>query len=144
MMNIVAEKFKDAWVQLDVSTLSECISGKVRYFALPSTYNLIGRDKVLTHLSSKFKFFRDFQAISTVEQCTVSRSEFVVTLKYVDLYPVTSYAVKNENIFMVICLEPKFVTMKIRVQTRLNHDKISNIKIFQIKLLNAERLHNVV
>lgn len=130
-MNTIADKFKDAWAQMDISTLSECISDKVNFSALPSRNSLTGSVEVINHIASKFQIFKEYHALSTLEKCNTLTSEFIIKLTYEDLYPVTTYAVRNDGIYMVACLEPRIIIMNIKVKVRCKSNKISNIKIFQ-------------
>lgn len=138
-MNSVTDKFKESWVNMDISTLSECISEKVKFSAFPSHNSLTGSAEVINHIAFKFQIFKEYHALSTLERCNTLTSEFIVKLKYEDLYPVTTYAVRNDGIYMVACLEPRIIIMNIRIQLRCKSNKISNIKIFQNMFIECRK-----
>jgi len=138
-MKPIGDKFKEVWTRMNISSLSEYSSDRVKYSALPSDHNLTGRNEVIGHIASKFKIFKDFQGTSTVVKSDELPSEFTLTLNFESLQPVTIYAVHQKNIFVVVCLEPRIVIFKVRFQVRCKSNKISNIKIFQNKIIECRK-----
>jgi hypothetical protein len=139
MINKVAEKFQEAWSKMDISSLSECISDKVTYSAIPSGNNLTGKTEVISLLASKFRLFKEYQAITTLEKPIGPHSEFAISLRYEGFKPVTTYMVNYEGVFMVICLEPGLVTMEITIQVKCKSNKISDIKLFQKRIIECRK-----
>jgi len=46
-MMYVALKFQEAWSQMDISSLSECISEKITYSAVPSGNKLMSKNEIV-------------------------------------------------------------------------------------------------
>jgi len=130
MMN-VALKFQEAWSQMDISSLSECISEKITYSAVPSGNKLMSKNEIVCLIASRFVLFHEYQAITTLEENMDSHLEFAISLRYNECIPITNYMVNHKGIFIVSCLEVGIVTMKITIQLKCKSNKINEIKIFQ-------------
>jgi hypothetical protein len=139
MINKVAEKFQEAWSVLDISSMAECVSDKVTYFALPSENSLSGKKPIISFLTSKFKYLQENHACAKIDKPVGSRSEFAVTLNYETLIPVTSYAVNNDGVFMVVTLEPGNVSLELSIKLRVKGNKINNIKISEKKFTKCRK-----
>jgi hypothetical protein len=139
MINNVAEKFQEAWSVLDISSMAECVSDKVTYFSLPSENSLSGKNPIISYLASKFKYLLENNAFAKIDKPVSSRSEFSVTLNYETLIPITSYAVNNDGIFMVVTLEPGKVSLELSIKLSVKGNKISKIKILEKKFSKCRK-----
>ena len=135
----VALKFQEAWSQMNISSLSECISEKITYSAVPSGNKSTCKNEVISLIASRFKLFREYQAITTIEKSIDTHLEFAISLRYDKFKPVTTYMVNQEGVFIVSCLEPGIVTMKITIQLKCKSNKINEIKIFQKRIFECRK-----
>jgi hypothetical protein len=130
-MNTITEKFKKAWLNMDIQSINDCISDNVTYSALPSENSFTCRNKVIDHLTKMFRFLKENNAESLELYKNATYRSFSFNITYESLRPITQYLINSEGIFLVPCLEPRFTTMAVEVSVIIRKDKISKIKIFQ-------------
>jgi hypothetical protein len=131
MFNQTFEQFQNAWIDMDVKGLEACLSNNVQYYASPSERSLSGLSSILNHLESIFKYLQDNNA--SVNVTLKDNNKLILIYLFDSLWPVTQYMVNSDGIFLVPCLEPCAITLKVVISTHILNDKIRTIKIIEEK-----------
>jgi hypothetical protein len=127
----LTEKFQQAYLSMDTNLLSECISDNIYYSAWPSANKFKVKENVVLHFTEVFQFLNEHNAVS--EKSISNDKTFFITYSFFSLRPVSQYLINPDGIFLVVCLEKYFNSMRIEVSYKVRNQKIIKIQIFQAR-----------
>ena len=134
-------EFQQAWLSLDIISLDNCLLENVRFTAEPSNNSFSTRQDLMKHVIKVFSGIKSNNAEIVTDNIT-DKPDFKLVYCFTSLYPVMHYMVNKYGIFLVNCLEPKFVRVKTSIKLEAEDQKISRIQVFQERKIENGKVFN--
>lgn len=134
-------KFQQAWLSMDINSLDNCLLENVRFTAEPSNNSFTTRQDLMKHFITAFSEIKSNNA-EIVSESLTDKPAFMLVYCFVSLYPVMHYMVNRHGIFLVNCLEPKFVSVKTSIKLEAEDQKISRIQVSQERTIQNRKIDN--